>query len=225
LSSNRAVYGHDRGVTPTIRGFRATILLGDTMPEDDPDVLRGFRKGDHAAFEAVYRRYAARVMSFAYRLCGDRSEAEDLVQDTFVAAYRGREGFRGRSEMLPWLLGITWRRRRDACRSCRPPALDLRESDLPTGATDGGVECRALDAVMLEAAIDRLPPMLWEAFHLVMVQGLTHREAAEVLGRPVGTVKWCTATAARRLREALRDEPAMDRATVPATAHRAISGV
>jgi len=197
-----------------------------TVPEDDLRVLRAFRRGDHAAFEAVYRRYAARVMSFAYRLCGDRTEADDLVQETFIAAYRGREGFRGRSEVLPWLLGITWRRQRDAARSRRPASFALRESDAePRGnPVSGGVEARALDAVMLEAAIDRLPPMLWEAFHLVMVQGLTHREAADVLGRPVGTVKWCTSTAVRRLREELRDEPVMDRAPMPATAHRAVSG-
>jgi len=192
------------------------------VPEDDPQVLRAFRRGDHAAFEAVYRRYAGRVMSFAYRLCEDRTEAEDLVQETFVAAYRGREGFRGRSEVLPWLLGIAWRRRRDSARSRRPASVALRESDAASRPEE--VEGQALDAVMLEAAVDRLPPMLWEAFHLVMVQGLTHREAADVLGRPVGTVKWCTSTAVRRLREELRDEPVMDRAPMPATAHRAVSG-
>ncbi|MBM3493243.1 MAG: RNA polymerase sigma factor [Armatimonadetes bacterium] len=193
------------------------------MADDDPGLLKAFRRGDHAAFETVYRRYAARVMAFAFRLCGERSRAEDLVQETFVAAYKGRETFSGRSELLPWLLGIAWRRNRDAVRGRSFAEIPLQERDALV-SSERGVAAQALDAVMLSGAIDRLPPVLSEAFHLVMVQGLTHREAAEVLGRPVGTVKWCTANAVKRLREALRDEPIADRESLPIACAEPVPG-
>jgi RNA polymerase sigma-70 factor (ECF subfamily) len=191
------------------------------MPDADTDAVAAFRRGDHAAFETIYRRHAARVMAFAFCLCRDRCEAEDLVQETFLGAYQGRHTYRGRSGLLPWLLGIAWRRRRDAMRAPRPAPMELRETD----AITDGMAARALDTVLLERAIALLPPVLAEAFHLVMVQGLTHREAAEVLGRPIGTVKWFTASAVRRLREALRDEPATDREPVSVELARPIPGV
>jgi RNA polymerase sigma-70 factor (ECF subfamily) len=64
------------------------------MP-DERELGRKLRSGDRDAFDAIYQRYADRVMGFALRLCGDRTEAEDLVQEVFLAAYAARGEFRG----------------------------------------------------------------------------------------------------------------------------------
>lgn len=175
------------------------------MQHDDKRLLARFTAGERDAYDEVFRLYGGRVTAFARQLTGSRADAEDLTQEVFVAALAGRHRFRGMSSLFTWLCGIAVRRWRDMRRTPRVATVEYREGDggEPQG---GGVEPD--EALALRDALAALDPLLREPFHLVVVQGLTHREAAAVLDRPVGTVKWCTAMAARRLREALRDEEA-----------------
>ena len=71
------------------------------------------KAGDHAAFDALFERHAAQVLGFLLPLTGSRAEAEDLVQDVFLAAYRAHASFQGRAKPISWLLGIAIRRWRD----------------------------------------------------------------------------------------------------------------
>ena len=68
----------------------------------------------------LYELYADRVYGFVLRLSGSPSDAEDIVQEVFLAAYAGRDGFQGRARLLTWLLGIASRRWRDRCRHNLP---------------------------------------------------------------------------------------------------------
>jgi RNA polymerase sigma-70 factor (ECF subfamily) len=175
------------------------------MTWDERELARRFRCGDRAGFDAVYERYAARVMGFARRLSGRQSEAEDLVQEVFLAAYTARSTFQGRSSLLTWLLGIAARRWRDQCRRHHVETVstfeeDAPESRMPDTASRCSLEEQVIRSLMLSRAVDGLEPPFREALLLVASQGLTYREAAEALGEPVGTVKWRVFEAMRRVR-------------------------
>ncbi len=145
-------------------------------------------------FRVLHRRYADRVMGYALRLTGGRrADAEDLVQDTFVAAYRSRTGFQKRSGFLTWLLGIATRRWRDTTRQGAIRTVSMHThtespDDLPDERRP--FEERVTDAAVLEAALAQLPDRERAALLLVVSQQLTYAEAARASGEPEGTVKW-----------------------------------
>lgn len=164
--------------------------------------------GDHAAFDALFERHAAQVLGFLLPLTGSRAEAEDLVQDVFLAAYRAHATFVGRSKPVSWLLGIAVRRWRDGGRRGRLEVLALDE-DAAASACERGfprqvaLDTQVLDALTLSQALSALAPPFREALLLVASQGFTYREAADILGEPVGTVKWRVSEASRRMRRLL----------------------
>lgn len=179
------------------------------MIQDERDLVRKLKSGDRRGFEEVYHAYAGRVLGFALRLCGERSEAEDLVQEVFLAAYAGRTRFQGRASLLTWLLGIASRRWRDRGRKQRVDAGTTLDDEVASEpATTPGVrqlEEQVVDALAFSSAIDSLDPPFREALLLVASQGLSYREAAEVMGEPVGTVKWRVSEATRRVRRIYHD--------------------
>lgn len=165
---------------------------------DDRDIATRIRAGDVQGFHLLYERHADRVLGFALRLTGSRADAEDIVQEVFAAAYDGRATFGGRSRPLAWLLGIAARRWRDRRRHKAPDTAPLTDGAelLQPGSLEAGV----INALTLSQALERLAPPLREALLLVASQGLTYKEAAEVLDTPVGTVKWRVFEAMRKMR-------------------------
>ncbi|MBC7809328.1 MAG: RNA polymerase sigma factor [Akkermansiaceae bacterium] len=165
-------------------------------------------------FRVLHRRYADRVMGYALRLTGGRrADAEDLVQDTFVAAYRSQSGFRGKSGFLAWLLGIATRRWRDAARRtvapAAPPEIGTENADeLPDDRRP--FEERVADAAVLEAALSRLPERERIALLLIVSQQLTYAEAARATGEPEGTVKWRVHRAVKEMNRLLAPTFASD---------------
>jgi RNA polymerase sigma-70 factor (ECF subfamily) len=167
-----------------------------------------FKRGDPTAFRGIYDSHSARVMGYLTRLTGNRSEAEDLLQEVFVAAYQNRDSLREHDRLLSWLLGIAARRWRDRHRRHELPItamdnVDIDRIAVPTGQSP--VENQVIAAVTLDEAMMRLEPAFREAVLLVTGQGLTYVEAAAVTGEPVGTVKWRVSVATRRLQQLLSD--------------------
>lgn len=175
------------------------------METDEVELERRVREDDVGAFDVLYQSFGARVLGFALRLSGNRAEAEDLVQEVFVAAYRARRQYRGRSRLLTWLLGIAARRWRDRCRydARRPTAPEHAEGIAERAAAHVRLEERVVESVVLDQALTALDVPFREALLLVHSQGLSYREAAEALGVPVGTVKWRVFEATRRVRRHL----------------------
>jgi RNA polymerase sigma-70 factor, ECF subfamily len=138
----------------------------------------------------------------AYRLVGDRHEAEDLVQEAFRSAWKSRESFRAEGGHRAWLAAILRRRVVDHWRRPRPPAVlaDERclEVEIP-GANPGRDELTD----EMQNALGRLPDELRETLLLVVVTELTHQEAADLLGIPLGTVLSRVSRARKHLREYL----------------------
>ncbi len=154
--------------------------------------------------ETVYAEYGNRIYRFCYRLCGHAGEAEDLAQDVFVAAMQGLHGFQGRSSLTTWLYRIAfyrWRQLHPKGRSATV-ALDENLSAMPQSPDPAIAGIQRMD---LEQALATLSTDLREAFLLVKAEGLTYREAAEVLDTPQGTIQYRVHEAVQRLRFALSE--------------------
>ena len=178
------------------------------MKPMDPRLIAAFRAGNTAAFDTLYALFTRRVLAFARRLTGSQADAEDLTQEAFLAAFRAHQEFRGEAQFLTWLFGIVVRRWRDGARRPRLSTVSYLDADIDTMNSCGRGSDMAEETVrktMLNLAIDALNPPLREAFLLVAMEGLNHREAAVIVGCPLGTIKWRVAEASHRLRNALQE--------------------
>ncbi|MFD4902196.1 RNA polymerase sigma factor [Streptomyces sp. NPDC058411] len=170
------------------------------------------RAGDREAFAALYEEYARAVYNHAYRLTGDWSTAEEVLSETFLAAWRTRQAIEPEGDSLrPWLLGIATNKARNANRGRgrRLAFLARRPAPEPVAdiadATAGRVDdARRLAAV--QRALGGLRRQEREVLVLCVWSGLDYAEAAEALGVPVGTVRSRLSRARTRLRRLTDDE-------------------
>lgn len=176
--------------------------------------------GDRAAFEALYRRHAARVHGLCLRLTGDRERAEALTQDTFVKAWLALGGWSGQGPLGAWLGRIAVNRWRDqwrADRRARARLVDLGpDGDLeavtaadPAAARRDGL-LPLLTAVDLERLVARLPEGARTVFVLHAIEDYPQAEVAALLGISEGTVK-SQLHRARALLRAMFEEPGRTR--------------
>ena len=160
------------------------------------------KRDDQADFAAFYQKHGDRIYRFCYRLCGSVSDAEDLTQETFLAAFQGGSRFEGRASVQTWLYRIALNCWRNARRSSRLNTMALEE----LAQAGPGLEQAVTDTLALTCALAALPDDLRESFLLVKAEGLKYREAAQVLDIPQGTVQWQVHQASRRLRVLLTEE-------------------
>ena len=161
------------------------------------------REGDQQAFEALVLRYQRMIFALTYRMTGSPTEAEDLTQETFIAAFHQLDSFRGDSKFSSWLyriamnLCLNWRKsdqRRHALHRQWSEELVLaaeEESTVPAGE--------------VQRALLKLNPRQRAAIVLTTYDGLTHAEAAEALGCSEATISWRVFAARARLKKALRN--------------------
>lgn len=174
--------------------------MSDPPPPESNELVLRARNGDLQAFERLYRVHVGRVHGLCLRLTADEREAEELVQQVFIRAWRGLDGFRGESAFASWLHRLAVNRFRSSLRSRR---RRWRREAAAARATGGAVERAPGAAIDLERAIGTLPPRARAVFVLHDVEGYRHREVAELLGVAEGTCKAQLHRARRLLREAL----------------------
>lgn len=174
----------------------STLPLRVATVVDDADraVLERVAAGELNALEELYDRYKTMAYSIAYRITNDATQAEDVVQDAFMGAWRNAARYiEGRGSVKTWLMSIVHHRAIDAIRRRRPTA-DLPEQDAvpppQLRAPDVWGEVAAnLDAEVVRAALETLSDVQREAIELAYFSGLTQQEVAERTGAPLGTVK------------------------------------
>ena len=164
--------------------------------------------GDLGALDLLYEQYGAMAFSIAYRITGDRSAAEDVVQEAFVGAWRNAGRYAdGRGTVRTWLLSIVHHRAIDAIRRRRPTVeLPETEAGLPATLTlpDAWREVElGLDRDAVRAAMASISAVQREAIELAYFGGLTQTEIAERTGVPLGTVKGRLRLGLQGLRAAL----------------------
>jgi len=155
-----------------------------------------------AQFNVLVDDHGPALYRMAFRMVGDRHEAEDMVQDTYRSAWNSRERYQqGRGDRA-WLLSILRRRIIDVWRRRKPPVVLAGDAPLEVGVP--GEDPLANDmSDEMQRALDRLPIELKGTLLLVVVGELTHQEVADMLGIPLGTVLSRVSRARRRLREYL----------------------
>jgi RNA polymerase sigma-70 factor (ECF subfamily) len=182
------------------------------MPDPtEAHLIERARRGEKAAFGRLIRMHQRRIYACAIRMLGDRGEAEDAVQETFLRAWRALDRFDGRAELSTWLYRICINVSLNAIR--RRKRVDLSDPDLPSpvadptqGLTDPRDGAQALQLyARLARALDQLSPSLRATVVLVLIEGMPQKEASEVLGCSEGTIAWRVHEARRRLRAALAD--------------------
>lgn len=182
----------------------------------DAQLLAGVAESDGAALRTLYERHSPWLMLRLSHRCADPGMVDEVVQDTFVAVWRKPESYRGRGEVAAWIWGIGIRRLIDAFRRRG------KDSSLLLQASQGGnirssqnegtgfVSRSAEEEVLLSVeygdlagALNRLSPELRTVMQATVLDGLTTREAAHLLGIPRGTVKTRMMRARIQLREEL----------------------
>lgn len=175
------------------------------MGEDDRGLVARVAAGDRDALAALDARHRRPLFAYLLLLAPDRGTAEELLQDTLVAAWRGAGRFEGRSSVRSWLFAIA---RRQAATALRRRALPLagEEALAAVPTTEAGPEALALAGAAradLVAALRAVAPVHREVLAVTLGHGLSYEETAAVLGVPVGTVKSRLSNARRALRALL----------------------
>jgi RNA polymerase sigma-70 factor, ECF subfamily len=164
--------------------------------------LDRFRQGDPDAVRDVYRRYAGAVNTVARSIVHDRELAADVVQQTFVKAWRAAATFEADHELGPWLYAIARRTAIDAVRAESRPHRGGHEPEVDVGIVTLSFE-RTWEIHEVRTALDALPKDEREVVRRSHLLGYTHEQIAEQLGVPVGTIKSRSSRAHRRLAAAL----------------------
>ena len=202
LSCAEAVVGYSgAGLAQRRTEGRATVAEGMGMAD----------LGDRSAFGEIVDRYADDLFRLAFSLLGNAADAEDVLQETFLAAFRRRRTFEGRSSVRTWLVGILvrqtarhhryWRLRRALSLEGLPEAVLAafgRQKD--AGAMSGHET-----GMDVESMLGALSPEHREALVLREVEGLSYKEISEVLDVPIGTVESRLFRARRDLKARFKD--------------------
>ena len=173
-------------------------------PSDADLIARVLVSSDRHAFSELVKRNQSALRGFLRSLTkGDRALADDLAQEALIEAYRSLRQFGGGSKFSTWLLGIAYNRFRGHMRRHREEPVDSsRESD-DQADSSRGARASADVGQDLDAAIATLRPEEQVALRLCYRDGLSHEEAAGLMGCPLGTLKSHILRAKTRLRSFL----------------------
>jgi RNA polymerase sigma factor (sigma-70 family) len=177
------------GIDGRRRGGWRDVGAAESEANDELLVV-GFRAGDEAALRDAYARWGALVFRLALRSLGDRSDAEDVTQQVFISAWRGRAGFDpAKSALGAWIVGITRHRIADA-HEARSRQQRLGDSLTAEAIASPPVQHDDLaERAMVAEELERLEPVPRRVMRLAFFDQLSHTEIAETLDLPIGTVK------------------------------------
>ncbi len=171
-------------------------------------------EGDDKAFGVMYDRHSTAAYSLAYRICGTRAAADDVVQEAFLSLWRaGGRYDASRGSVRTWVLGIVHNRAIDALRRAtvhskrRSSDEGIEERFEAPERTDAEVARRA-EAASVRGALDALPADQQKVIELAYFGGFTHTEISDMLGAPLGTVKGRMRLGLEKMRSALGEEAA-----------------
>jgi RNA polymerase sigma-70 factor, ECF subfamily len=172
---------------------RPTLVASasESTEQDEVRLLRRITAGDQGAMAEFYRQHGRVVLAQILLVVGDQAAAEEILQDTMLAIWRGAGSFRGESSVRSWVIAIARRQARDRLRRRRLWLVDdafLAERP----STEPGPELVALERAEITGiadAIRALAPAHREVLALAFGSGLSLPEVASVLGIPLGTVK------------------------------------
>lgn len=174
---------------------------GLVQTDSDTALIEACKQGDLHAFEQIYAAHAGRMKSVAFHLLGQRAEAEDAVQETFLRIYRGARGFQGQSGFSAWIYRILINCCYDEGRRRK------RQSEVELGPESASPPTATANVplqVALRSALGKIHPQHRTVFWLFEVEGFRHSEIAGILEIPEGTSKKWLFEAKRELKRVLK---------------------
>ncbi|MEX0700392.1 MAG: sigma-70 family RNA polymerase sigma factor [Acidimicrobiia bacterium] len=180
-----------------------------TTPGTETDLLARVISGDRDAFDAIMKAQEDRVFSVCLRILGDRNNALDATQETFLTVFRKAAQFKGDSALGTWIYRIAVNTCYDQIRkSSRKPTVSLPDHlEPPDASAEDAIEAAGLRPE-IERALAALPPEFRAAVVLSDLEGMSLPQTAEALGIPVGTVKSRVFRARRLLAQHLGNQTA-----------------
>jgi RNA polymerase sigma-70 factor (ECF subfamily) len=182
--------------------------------QSDRELVEASASGDPRAFHALVDRHGAAMLRLARSLCRTRSDAEDVVQETFAGAFRGLSGFDGRASVRTWLSRILVRQAAKAWnRSSRHRGTLPLESPeaqsggwrMPDGRGGAGSATSSVDQRLdMQQILEKLAEDHRQVIVMREIQGMSYAEMAEALGVPQGTIESRLHRARGELREKLQ---------------------
>ena len=180
-------------------------------PEDEAELVAACLAGDVAAQRALFRREFGRVNATIYRILGPTREVDDLVQETFIAAFRGLAKFRGEARLATWIDRIAVRVALDHVRTRKAATVPL--GVIGDELSDGSIpdaQAHARDGLRrLYAALAQLSPEARTAFALYAIDGRSIAEVARLVGTTVVTAKVRIWRARRELMKRAAEDPVL----------------
>ncbi len=191
--------------------IKKNILAGGiAVPQSDESdamLVARVQRGESDAFDQLARRYARRAFAVANRLLQNPADAEDVVQDSFIAAVNAIDSFDSARPFGPWFMRIVMNKGLTALRSRAAEARHVRGSELmesdAVAASTESLRARAEIRERFRAALQLLPERQQLIVQLADVEGFTSAEIAEQLAMPSGTIRWLLHQARQTLRLAL----------------------
>ena len=186
------------------------------MHDDDADLVIAWRQGEISAFEELVRKYQKRMLNIAYRCVGNYEDACEVTQYAFVAAYRGRDAFRGAARFSIWLTGITVKLSRNRLRKIGSGRDDRAvSSEVQVARGNGGVTreipASAPDQLVwhdlsgkIQGCISALDADSREMIVLRDVQGFSYDEVCAILSIREGSVKSRLSSARELVKDCLK---------------------
>jgi RNA polymerase sigma-70 factor (ECF subfamily) len=172
-------------------------------PGGDDALIERAVLGDEQALDRLFRRYYATMLRFAQKICRDPSDAEDVTHDAFVTLMGSIGSFDRRAAFSTWLYRVVLNKAIDFRRKvARRGRLADQLRLVSTGSYDAPQEAAVAARQVIEFLLD-FPDKERDAALLVLGEGLTHKQAAEIIGCPVGTIGWLLGSAGKRLNEIL----------------------
>jgi RNA polymerase sigma-70 factor (ECF subfamily) len=168
-----------------------------TSPSDEELILR-FQEGNVYAFEQIVYRYKDQLINYVYHFLGDRIDAEDVIQETFLRVYRNKHLYQNIAKFSTWIYTIAGnlaktelrRRRRRKILTLSQMGYENRDYDLPDSMAgpDGLVDSKMKESIIRQE-IENLPIKFREAVVLRDIQEFSYEEISDILKIPIGTVK------------------------------------
>ena len=164
----------------------------------DEQLIAKFQQGDVQAYDVLVRRYKDQLLNFIYRFVGNRSDAEDIVQETLLRVYKNKHMYKEIAKFSTWVYTIAGnlaktelrRRKRHKIFSVSNFVNEERDYDIPDKAhsPEKQVDSTIQEAI-IQKAIEKLPVKFKEVIILRDIQGFAYEEISQILSIPLGTVK------------------------------------
>lgn len=178
--------------------------MGD---EHEWELIARIADGDRDAWGKLFQAYAGRIYRYALTMVREQALAEEVVQETMLAVWKGAKAFRGEGKPSTWILGIARHKALDKLRQEQQSAKAQAEQAEPDTAVEPEQEAaQQLLGERVRAALEKLPEEQRETVVLAFYHGLSYQEIGELMGCPEGTVKSRMFYAKEQLRALLKEE-------------------